>query len=533
MIQDIFVPSTIGSYYVFKKRILGFEITTSCVQASLICFSKSAVSIENSIKIPLHDQNPTTISNAIRKIATTIGGYDEVVTSLTSSTVIFKELTLPFIGREKIKMIVNYEVEPLLPFSLDEAVIDFLITEESKEKGQSTVLVAATRQVDVDQYIHYFEKAGIALHRITLDMFALYDFYRHTMYVAQAHTSLLLIDFGIDAIRILYIQKGVLQSVRLVPYGVASMMKKIDTSLDTLPDTFLEDMVQHTEQEDKKYKMTEQLITDFCKQISLSMLFFQKQIKNFVMPSKIICLGAGTQLQGFADQATTKAEIPVEILDMKRVAVKNNIHVNKKIKMDAQQSASFIIPLSAGQDGQINFLSAEQKKVDNQLLNKQMLVTLILSLMILVGMYLYSNYQVQQWNKAYNRSRKEIVSLLKEQMDVDIKVSKRVADIVDAAQTKLQQTKKVCFSFSRSNNAFLNHLQELYNKIDRASLGLDLKKLSLHDKEIILQGKVPNFEALQLFEEELMELKSFTIKDKPRELAFTVTLLVKDELINN
>ncbi|MBV8661392.1 MAG: pilus assembly protein PilM, partial [Candidatus Dependentiae bacterium] len=234
MIQDIFVPSKIGSYYIFHKRVLGFEITTSFVQASLIYFSRNTVLLENSMSIPLQDQNPATIVNAIKKIATTIGKYDEVVTSLTSSAVIFKELVLPFIGREKIQMIVNYEVESLLPFSLDEAVIDFLITDENKEKSQTTILVAAARKSDLDTYTDYFEKAGVQLTNVTLDMFALYDFYRHTMYVAQAYTSLLLVDFGIDAIRILYIQKGILKSVRLVPYGLAAMMHKIDNSVESL-----------------------------------------------------------------------------------------------------------------------------------------------------------------------------------------------------------------------------------------------------------------------------------------------------------
>ena len=99
MIQDVFVPSKIGSYYIFSKRVLGFEITTSYVQATLIYFSRNTISLENSMTIPLQDQNPTTIVNAIKKIATTIGKYDEVVTSLTSSAVVFKELILPFIGR--------------------------------------------------------------------------------------------------------------------------------------------------------------------------------------------------------------------------------------------------------------------------------------------------------------------------------------------------------------------------------------------------------------------------------------------------
>jgi hypothetical protein len=76
-------------------------------------------------------------------------------------------------------------------------------------------------------------------------------------------------------------------------------------------------------------------------------------------------------------------------------------------------------------------------------------------------------------------------------------------------------------------------LQELGSKIDRVSLGLDLKKMSMKDKEIILQGKVKDFEALETFEEELMELKGLELKDRPRELVFTVSLFVQDDQDKN
>ena len=73
-------------------------------------------------------------------------------------------------------------------------------------------------------------------------------------------------------------------------------------------------------------------------------------------------------------------------------------------------------------------------------------------------------------------------------------------------------------------------MQELSSKIDRGSLGLDLKKLSIHDKEITLQGKVKDFDVLETFGEELMELKNFTLKSKlPGELAFTVVLQAQED----
>lgn len=540
IIQDVFVPTKIGSYYIFSKRILGFEITTSSVQASLIYFSKKTVTIENSMHITLQDQNPATIINAIKKIVTTIGNYDEVVTCLSSSVVICKELTLPFMGREKISMIVRYEVEPLLPFPLDEAVIDFLITQEDTEKMQSTVLVAAARKVDLDIYIDYFEKAGVTVSNVTLDMFALYDFYRQTMYVAQAQTSLLLVDFGIDAIRILYIQKGILTSVRLVSYGVVAMIKKTDESLQDFTHASIDSILQEQAQgydEQRQHEMIQKVCADFAKQMTLSLAFFQKQIKNFITPVKIICLGVGTQLQGFADQTTQLCQIPVEVLDFKRVAARNNIEVNRKIKVDGQHSFALITPLSVAYYGDINFLSDQQRKNNRRLLTKQLVAVFLLSAMTLVGIYFYSNYQLKLWDVDYEKSKKQMVNSIKDQMEVDIKNVKRVTEIVAAGDEKLQQTKKVCLSFDQTTkNNYLVHLQELCTAIDRESLGLKLQKMSLSDKEIILQGKIDRsvqqsdpWINLDIFTQELINLKGFSLKNIPAELSFNVTLLVKED----
>lgn len=532
MIQDVFVPSKIGSYYIFSKRVLSFEITTNFVQASLIYFSHRKVILENSMTIVLQDQNPASIINAIKKIATTIGSYDEVVTSLTSSAVVFKELTLPFIGREKIGMIVSYEVEPLLPFSLDDAVIDFLVMYEDKEKSQTTILVAAARKADLDEYISYFQKAQVRLTHVTLDMFALYDFYRHTMYVTQTHASLLLVDFGIDALRILYVQKGILKSVRLIPYGLALMMDKINQSLQFTSNNSAIDFFEkglHAYDEQTKDQIISKLVVDFSKQISLSISFFQKQIKDFVMPVHVLCLGQVNKLQGFFDQVTEACQINFESVDIKRILSKNSIQVYPKAKFDSQYSGSLIIGLSAAHYGKINFLSHEQKKIYNTLLNKQLLVACMLSCAIIIGLYMYSKYQIQFWDIAYEKSRKELLAVLKDQMNIDLKATKRVTDIVVAAQDKLEQTKKVCFSFSQSNNAFLQHLQDLSTTIDRESVGLELKKMSMQGEQVVLLGKVKNYDALDLFVEELMNLKNLSLKNIPRDLTFTVTLEVKKD----
>jgi len=538
MIKDIFMPSRIGSYYIFNKRVLGFELTTTSVQASLLYFSGNTVILENSMNIILQDQNQISIVNAIKKIATTIGQYDEVVTSLISSAVVFKELVLPFIGREKIKMIVAYEVEPLLPFTLDEAIIDFIVTDEDKEKSQTTILVAAVRQSDLEIHEAYFEKAGLQLDNVTLDMFALYDFYRHGMYVAQADTGSLLVDFGIDAIRILYIQKSILKSVRLVPYGLLSMLHTKNDDSSLIHNRILDEFLQSNTQEDQvviDQGLAQKIIIDFCKQITLSLAAFQKQFKFFIAPSRVICLGVGTNIPSFLEQASKHCQISMEKLDIKKFLSSNNIEVNKKMKIDAQYNTSLIITLSAAHYGDVNYLSKKQHRAKNLLLNKQLFFIVLISFVAIAGVCFYSQYQLNIWNQAYNKSKKEVIHTLKEKMDLDIQGIKRISDIVSVAQNKLEQAKKVCFSCSEQNHSFLRYLQELSSGIDKQSLGLDLKKLSLRDKEVTLQGSVKNWPELDTFIKELIELKNFELKGKLPDVPndFTVTLQALDDQEKN
>jgi type IV pilus assembly protein PilM len=546
MIQDVLIPSKIGSYYIFSKRILGFEITTHSVQASLIYFSKKNITIENSMSIVLTDSHPMHVSNAIKKIATTIGSYDEIVTCLSSSAIIYKELTLPFVGREKIDMIIRYEVEPLLPFTLDQAVIDFLITQEDTEKNQSTVLVAATRKVDFDNYIDYFEQAGIVLTNVSIDMFVMYDFYRQNMYVAQAQTSLLLVDFSLDAIRIVYIQKGVLTSVRLVPYGIIGLIKKMNETLENFNYSSLESLFenQETHYHDQLSQDAINLITqEFAKQILLSISFFQKQIKNFTSPLKIICFGAGAHVPGFVDTLPQLSQYSVEVLDMQKIIARNNMTMSRKIKVDVQNSLALLTPLSVAQYGQVNLLFACKQNMARTLWTNQLIVLISCTILIFTSIYFYTHYQLERWNIDYEKSKKQMVNIIHDHMDVSIKNSKRVSDIVAAADEKLQQTKKVCLSFDQTHhNNYLHHLHELCTAIDRNSLGLNLQKMSFSEKEVSLQGKIEfvasdqtgwdakktAWDNLDIFTQTLINLPGFTLKNIPAELSFNVTLIMKD-----
>ncbi len=275
----------------------------------------------------------------------------------------------------------------------------------------------------------------------------------------------------------------------------------------------------------------------------MSLAFFQKQVKHFIPPVKIICFGAGTQIQGFADQITKLSNIGVEVLDFTRIALKNNIEISRKVKLQSQYSFALMLPLAAGDYGKVNFLTDKQLVTNRLLLTQQITAIVLLCIATIMGMYFYSNYQLKLWNTDYEKSKKQMANVIKDQMDVDIKSSKRVTDIVAAAQEKLEQTKKVCSSFDQTvHNNYLLHLQELCTAIDRQAIGLKLNKMVLGDKEIVLQGKIEQpvigkeqgrdtkqtaWDCLDIFTQELIQLQGFTLKNIPAELTFNVTLEVK------
>src|SRR5450432_1527237 len=106
MIQNIFFPEKIGSYYLFKKRIVGIDIGKTHINATVVQVKGRSIQIQNSYHVPI--EQSTTASDAtveaLKKLITQLPKYDILQSTLSSSLIIFKELKLPFTQREKIAL---------------------------------------------------------------------------------------------------------------------------------------------------------------------------------------------------------------------------------------------------------------------------------------------------------------------------------------------------------------------------------------------------------------------------------------------
>ena len=160
MIRTLFLPEQIGSYYIFKKRIVCLSIEQKHVSAVCLLYSGKNRELLHSSKEPIlfeeHENHELAVADAIKKTLKAVGSYTSLHVMINSSYGIFKELTIPLTDEEKIDQILGFEMEQFIPFPLHEAICDSIIISQDLEKKQSTVFAVAVPKTKIDEYIAIF-----------------------------------------------------------------------------------------------------------------------------------------------------------------------------------------------------------------------------------------------------------------------------------------------------------------------------------------------------------------------------------------
>ncbi|MBI3812416.1 MAG: type IV pilus assembly protein PilM [Nitrospirae bacterium] len=102
---------------------------------------------------------------------------DHVVVSLPAHLISLRTLTLPFNDERKLEKVVPFEIEALLPYPLEEVVVDYQVTDATQ--GRTNLLAAAVPRGLVKNYLEQLSRAGINPEAVELDGMALTNLVRH------------------------------------------------------------------------------------------------------------------------------------------------------------------------------------------------------------------------------------------------------------------------------------------------------------------------------------------------------------------
>lgn len=505
MIKDLFIPQAIGDFSLFTQRIVALELTEMEVIAAVVVWRGKKKTIEKVLQEPLSQDSAIPLKDrskaALQKIMQQIGSFTKMIVVVPSSKLIFKEISVPTMSWQKIKMLLPFEVEGLLPFPLDQALIDgIIIRKGSQEQGaeaqKTEVLVAAAKQDIIQELSALLAEAGIKPDVITTDLVELYSFY-HALPIEPTLQTTLLLDLEPLHTRLLLFVEGKLEAMRVLPQGFSQSqdeMRALFASVNVTVESFLS----------KAHKDT--------------------------LEQVIIC-GQGAEREGIQELVTTLMHAPCQRAPLAQLLREHSIVT----KLDLEHANRCIVPVTAAlsfattEDFNLDTHVADQKS--NSLLTKQLIITLSLIGGILLMLLINSIVIERQLNAELSAREQQAITLITQQLNLTLPkvrgktVSMTLDQVNNLAQAKVVQEEEVWFALSSQNKfAFLSYLQTLSSILNRQELGLELRQLTMSEDTdtITFDGRVKNFEALHAFEDALNQSSLFKSVPKPQDLKFIV-----------
>lgn len=528
MIKDVFIPEKIGSYYLFPQRIIGFDIGKTHVYATQLYVQGTSITIEKFFEehieadaaMPLVER----IGKAITAILKQADKYHIVVSCLSSAVVIFKELTLPFTDEKKIRMVLGFEIESALPFSLSEAVYDFIVTRSTET--ESTILVAAVQKNYCAEHLRYFAQAGVEPGKITVDLFDIYGLFKSIPEYEKLPGTVALLDMGFYTTRVAFIVNSQLKLLRTLPHGLMKVAKQISSTLSIPNGQAIETLVRFglEQPSDQKYTTAAtEAMKSYWSHVDFTLKAFANQVGQQQI-NEILLLGEGADIQHCCSFIKTTSALPCNLFDLSYLLKQPHVTLKAhQIPRTHYMSLSTAYPSTITQH--FNLRRQEFSPSTTTLFTKQLVTAVVLMLALLGILILHSYWQVSTLKKEAQTSERAVLNHIR---SLDLSEAKDLATAIKDSAEKVSNEEDIWFAFSgQTRTSFLKYLQDLSTAIDRESTGLKLKNLTITEHEITIEGEVKNFDALKTFEKELKKSNLFVAVPALQETKFSMKLKLK------
>jgi type II secretory pathway component PulL len=139
-----------------SRKVLGIDIRKESVSAVLVKTSLRESRIDAHAHVPIsdsaEDENPfkTALETLCSEID--IDGCDCVV-SISADHFSYRMLQIPFKDSKKIKMVLPFELEPTVPYPVDDLIIDFIDLESAGHNDYTDVIAVALPASELAPYL--------------------------------------------------------------------------------------------------------------------------------------------------------------------------------------------------------------------------------------------------------------------------------------------------------------------------------------------------------------------------------------------
>lgn len=487
MIRELFLPEKIGDYVLFKRNVVALSIGKQTVTATCMNFHAQKRELIATAQEPIaqeeYEDFTTAAGAAVQKVIKTIGKYDELIVVADSSYATFKELTVSLLDEEKIAQVLGFELESYLPFPINQAVFDFIVTRQDFTEKKSEIFAGAVPQERIQHYIDVCTAAGISPTKITLDVFNIFALYTVTTPLHATDAAQFIITQEEHRTITLYLENKVLKKVRLIQepaeLGNTTWWNDLNFTLNS------------------------------CRQnwnAEVEIIFYASFSQEFLGQAKMIFDTPCTLLN--TDQIIQSYGITAQGDQGNLQNLASALKLSLLDRFNLLPAASFIT---------VTWRSASKY------------IAMMLLICTLYGsLAVHTVLEVRRFGATSQTVSDRILKNLKTALPA-LKVNS-LNEALRKAKAEIAKEEDIWFAFSsQTQHSFLTYLFELSIMIDRDTLGLDLRKMVFNKNGITLEGKVRSFDAVEEFIKQLKNTHLFAQVPNLQKTEFSVLLPLENQ----
>ena len=496
MIKKIFLPEFFKQKRVYSQTILGFYIEDSNISCIKVVSGKSQNIVKKVIteKIPTNNKKEYNheASLVVKKIIQDMGDYDQVYISIPASKIVFKEIDIPFLDTDKIRMILDYEIEDKLPFSIQDSVVDFIITKQFVEEKKSQILAGAVRNQDIENILNIYQQADVEPTKITIDLFSIYSLFQQIPEYKNIKNSSTIIDLGSSSTRIALLQDGHLKLTRVIPQGINTIAKNVaeqtNESIEIIKEKIKKFGFSTESAENQEYnKAIQKYAISFFHDIQFTLNSFTLKLNLNKAISKILFTGSYSKTKNLTSFCKNLLQIPCETFDCEKIFSNSSFTNKTKTKIDDwnQYMVALGTAVPSIETSSFNLRRKIFESKFTSLVSKQLITAIGLVTIIFITLIIHGSIQINKLSNQINKIEKTETTKILKIFPKKIRLPKKIAfkSLINKADRLISEKLEMWGPFEKQQVKPLLILQELTNIIDKKRFDITMESVSILEED--------------------------------------------------
>ncbi|NVL90264.1 MAG: pilus assembly protein PilM [Desulfobacterales bacterium] len=399
------------------QKILGLDINSDSVSAVLVTGGLRGYHIAACGHVIIKEAGG--IDEALKALAEQVGtAADICISSIPGEQVSYRNLRMPFRDKKKIRQTLLFELETMVPFPVEDLLVDFTMVERSR---QSEILAASVKRAYISEYLTRLQSNGID--PAILDISGVSTACRLLKQTETPDNGLLL-EIGLKKNTMILYLKRHIALVRSFPFNGTAL-------------------AQHVLNETSSGHAAEQIescLRSFCTEVQNTLHAFGYQTDKEVSPQRVFVTGIGALYPDTESLVGRFLDLPVERIDL---AVDPGIRIGKNIARAWNPALMNSALALAVRESKLGFgfnFRRDEFEIKKQYFGHKKEIRKAAALLILILSLLALNLGVDYYflKRQYNKLDQQITEIFRQTFP-DVK---RIVDPVQQMKVRINEIKK-------------------------------------------------------------------------------------------